>query len=147
MEPIQSNDLILCLIHDMHTTWDALGALWEQGAMATAQLCLTCYCSLSQLSVGVFWTCSYIFYQLFVFSFFFFSLVRIYCPTLYVLIHLMSFFLIILKLEYTIKVLILSNFGQIKSQLKDHSMSQTMPWEIVLGHIKLLSGITLSLTS
>ncbi|RVW37043.1 hypothetical protein CK203_100021 [Vitis vinifera] len=29
------------------------GALWEQGAMATAQLCLTCYCSLSQLSVGI----------------------------------------------------------------------------------------------
>lgn len=56
----------------MHTTWDALGALWEQGAMATAQLCLTCYCSLSQLFVGVFWTCSYIFYQLFVFSFFLF---------------------------------------------------------------------------
>ena len=63
VEPIWSNYLILCLTHDMHATWHALGALREQGATTIDQPCLTCSWNLSQLFVGVFWACSYVFYQ------------------------------------------------------------------------------------
>ena len=51
----------------MNATWHALGALQEQGATTIYQPCLTCSCNLSQLFVGEFWACSYVFYQQFFF--------------------------------------------------------------------------------